>query len=366
MIEVNPSIAQKLEPVRLGQISEATAELLGQDPEASGSNVNSLTETFFKPPRVGQISDAPAELLGQDPEDSGSNINSLTERSFKPPRPGQMSDVAAELLGQNPETSGRNVNSLTETFSKPERLGHVSEAAAKLLGQNPVARGSNVNLLPEAFEASVTIRTEQRASKFRSSGRPLMPSSAPRSPKPSNRRHATITFTLFVLATAMVGLLPHGGNDREVTWKDSSGLELASGSAMQADEGLPPSHPTARLIVQDAYAYQGQPARLIVHVQGRSDGTAVLITGLDHGMTLSTGFAFGPISWEMPATEAINAWIGPPEYFVGVVEAIVALRLPGGQIVDRQPIRLQWVERPPPRVTTDGLTVPASQAAAPP
>jgi hypothetical protein len=97
-----------------------------------------------------------------------------------------------------------------------------------------------------------------------------------------------------------------------------------------------------RLVVQTARGPAGEPAPLGLTVRGPANGAVVHIKGLLPGMELSTGNAVGSDAWQISATDLGDAWIAPPEGFVGSVDLVAELRLSDDKIVDRQGIKLEW------------------------
>ena len=91
--------------------------------------------------------------------------------------------------------------------------------------------------------------------------------------------------------------------------------ELASWLSRPAQ--LNSEQATPRLIVQPSRASSGEPMPLGVALRGRADGALVIIKGLVAGMDLSVGNAVGTDAWQLLATDLGDAWIAPPEGFVG-------------------------------------------------
>jgi hypothetical protein len=60
-------------------------------------------------------------------------------------------------------------------------------------------------------------------------------------------------------------------------------------------------------------------------------------------MSLSSGSAVGANTWQVPATDLANTWIGPPQNFVGEVELIAELHLADATIAHRQSIHIEWI-----------------------
>jgi hypothetical protein len=97
-----------------------------------------------------------------------------------------------------------------------------------------------------------------------------------------------------------------------------------------------------RLVVQTARRPVGEPAPLRLTVRRPANGAVVHIKGLMPGMELSTGNAVGSDAWQISATDLGDAWIGPPEGFVGSADLVAELRLSDDKIVDRQEIKIEW------------------------
>ena len=117
-------------------------------------------------------------------------------------------------------------------------------------------------------------------------------------------------------------------------------VELASSAAPSAVRAEPAM---SRLTVEPSQGVSGEPARLGLALHGLAEDAAVIITGLLPGMSLSTGDAFGADAWRVPATHLPDAWVGPPENFVGSAHLVAELLLSDNKIADRQVIRIEWL-----------------------
>jgi len=125
---------------------------------------------------------------------------------------------------------------------------------------------------------------------------------------------------------------------------DDHTFELASSSSDLIKNALGQrNHLGARLVAHHSRGITGEPARLGLTLRGWADGAVVLIAGLIPGMTLSSGHAVGADSWQLPAADLGDTWLGPPLKFVGVVELVAELRLPDATIADRQSIYVEWI-----------------------
>jgi hypothetical protein len=82
-------------------------------------------------------------------------------------------------------------------------------------------------------------------------------------------------------------------------------------------------------------------------MQGLVEGAIVIIKGTIPGMTFSSGSATGPDTWQMAATGLPDTWVGPPKGFVGTVDLNAELRLDGDRLVQRQPLRIEWIATSP-------------------
>jgi hypothetical protein len=117
--------------------------------------------------------------------------------------------------------------------------------------------------------------------------------------------------------------------------------ELASWLSRPAQ--LNPEQAIPRLIVQSSRVSSGEPAPLGVALRGRAEGAVVIIKGLVPGMELSAGNAVGTDAWQLPATDLGDAWIAPPEGFVGSTHLVAELRLSDEKMADQQMIQIDWV-----------------------
>ena len=117
--------------------------------------------------------------------------------------------------------------------------------------------------------------------------------------------------------------------------------ELASWLSRPAQ--LNPEQAIPRLIVQSSRVSSGEPMPLGVALRGRAEGAVVIIKGLVPGMELSAGNAVGTDAWQLPATDLGDAWIAPPEGFVGSTHLVAELRLSDEKMADQQMIQIDWV-----------------------
>ena len=111
---------------------------------------------------------------------------------------------------------------------------------------------------------------------------------------------------------------------------------------------------TPRLIVQSSRVSSGEPMPLGVALRGRAEGAVVIIKGLVPGMDLSAGNAVGTDAWQLLATDLGDAWIAPPEGFVGSTHLVAELRLSDEKMADQRMIQIDWVSAIAPPAGTHG------------
>ena len=112
---------------------------------------------------------------------------------------------------------------------------------------------------------------------------------------------------------------------------------LSRPAQLNSEQAIP------RLIVQSSRVSSGEPTPLGVALRGRAEGAVVIIKGLVPGMDLSAGNAVGTDAWQLPATDLGDAWIAPPEGFVGSTHLVAELRLSDEKMADQQMIQIDWV-----------------------
>ena len=111
---------------------------------------------------------------------------------------------------------------------------------------------------------------------------------------------------------------------------------LSRPAQLNSEQAIP------RLSVQSSRVSSGEPMPLGVALRGRADGAVVIIKGLVPGMDLSVGNAVGTDAWQLLATDLVDAWIAPPEGFVGSTHLVAELRLSDEKMADQQMIQIDW------------------------
>ena len=123
---------------------------------------------------------------------------------------------------------------------------------------------------------------------------------------------------------------------------------LSRPAQLNSEQAIP------RLIVQSSRVSSGEPMPLGVALRGRAEGAVVIIKGLVPGMDLSAGNAVGTDAWQLLATDLGDAWIAPPEGFVGSTHLVAELRLSDEKMADQQMIQIDWVSAIAPPAGTHG------------
>jgi hypothetical protein len=139
-------------------------------------------------------------------------------------------------------------------------------------------------------------------------------------------------------------------------------LATMSVQPVQSASAQPTGAPIPRLVVHESRGTAGEPLPLGLTMQGGTDGVVVIVTGLIPGMSLSSGTAAGADTWQVPATDLADTWVGPPLDFVGTVDLVAELHLDGARIGDRRPIRIEWIATSRPVTAQVPTTTPVPEA----
>jgi BA14K-like protein len=248
-------------------------------------------------------------------------------------------DEIAELLKS---AAGRAKSSDPPTKVRPMPLGQVSEAAARLVAQE-ARRESKAPISAE------DVSLQYAAAPNLGTSRTMAAELAPMQPLPM-RRSRTVGVSgvvMLMLAATVVGFLVMFPALWQRKATDGTVDFAKSLQSVQSASVQPSVAPIPRLVVDQTRGIAGEPVPLGLTIQGRADGTVVIITGLVPGMTLSTGNTLGANVWQVPATDLANTWVGPPTDFVGMVDLIAELHLADATVLHRQPIQIEWVATSP-------------------
>jgi hypothetical protein len=156
-----------------------------------------------------------------------------------------------------------------------------------------------------------------------------------------------ILVLLIVLAYLAVIKLPLPGFSKRQA--GDLALNSTGSSPMTASrrEATPRSEPKPRLIVHAQQGNAGEPLPLGITMQGSSEEAVVIIRGTIPGTIFSSGSATGVDSWEIPATQLANTWIGPPSGFAGTLDLVAELQRNGATLGEPQAFRIEWIAASP-------------------
>ena len=247
--------------------------------------------------------------------------------------------AAAQVTEQLSGSRGPSKVSVgSTTGARAVWLGQVSEAASALAAAQVPEQLSGSPRPPKiSVGTSITVTPARVV---------LLDPDVPPPSRLRGRSRLTVVCGLVgvILAVAIAAVIAIGQFSLAEIWRQLAidrTIELASSSARPAPARAEPAIP--RLIVQSSRAMSGEPVPLGLALQGPAEGAVVIITGLVPGMELSTGGAVGADAWQVPATDLSDAWISPPESFVGSTDLVAELRWPDNKIADRQTIHVEWV-----------------------
>lgn len=174
------------------------------------------------------------------------------------------------------------------------------------------------------------------------------PAIAPTS-QPHRRTRSRLVATLCLVAVILIGGTSAIIDFRQFPlaniWRDyiSPLTQLHQPtSTMGSQQAIP------RLRVESSRGMSEEPVPLGLAIDGPAKGAVVIITGVLAEMEISTGNEVGAHRWELLPGDIPYAFVAPPKKFVGFVDLVAELRLADDEIVDRQPIYLEWGPASPP------------------
>lgn len=159
---------------------------------------------------------------------------------------------------------------------------------------------------------------------------------------------------LVAFGIAMLPSLQHDGRPAKRDGSDAAAPRERLTSEQAIDR-----RPPARLVVEDERAFANDPILLDVSVAPATGYGSLSLSGLARGTRLSAGTPLSEAAWELPLREVGGVYVYAPQNFVGVMDAMIDLLSPSRAIVDRRPMRLEWVAksaalRPPIKEETGG------------
>jgi hypothetical protein len=101
----------------------------------------------------------------------------------------------------------------------------------------------------------------------------------------------------------------------------------------------------ARLVVENQKGFANEPLPLGISVKDASGAETVTVAGLANDAELSLGTSLGAAGWRVPAHDLDKTFVGARGDFIGIMDASVTLQSSGGQLLDRQAIRYEWIHK---------------------
>jgi hypothetical protein len=162
-------------------------------------------------------------------------------------------------------------------------------------------------------------------------------------------------------AIVTVPLLRSGANAEVL---GSAIMALVVGGAKQ--DQLAATTPEPRLLLRDDRGETNEMLPVGIEVDGSRAGVAIVLSGLAPDSRLSAGSPLGVSGWRLDADQLEGLQIRPPRDYVGAMNVMVDLRLPGDRLADSKGLRLEWIARPPIRLITAVAPAASPPVAAPP
>ncbi len=185
--------------------------------------------------------------------------------------------------------------------------------------------------------------------------RAFQPTLIPEAPSVPHRRIPG-TLVCFSLVVAVVAIAGAFGS---TTFPSAGTMATAAESSDESpsfkprlreqDANIAEPRPTsAQLSInQRTPRNQDEQFPLAVTVAGAVAGASVIIDGLATGSTMTVGLPLGTNGWQLAAADLDKALVRPPEGFVGPMDVVLELRLADNTLLDRKPLRLEWVAAVP-------------------
>jgi len=153
-----------------------------------------------------------------------------------------------------------------------------------------------------------------------------------------------------------------------VIFTASAGVAMLSINGVRKDAGAVAGSPTierssdsiadriapqpARLFVEAQKGFANERLPLGVSLDGGSGSEWLELSGLAAGTKLSAGSPVGPSAWRMSPHDLDQAFAYAPKDFIGVMDAAIQLRSAADELIDRQVVRLEWIENKDSRLTS--------------
>jgi hypothetical protein len=141
-------------------------------------------------------------------------------------------------------------------------------------------------------------------------------------------------------AIVTVPLIRSGAN-AEVLGSAIMALVVGGGKQDQ----LAATTPEPRLLLRDDRGETNEILPVGIEIDGNRAGVGIVLSGLAPDSQLSTGSPLGVSGWRLDADQLEGLQIRPPRDYVGAMNLMVDLRLPGDRVADSKGLRLEWVAR---------------------
>ena len=135
--------------------------------------------------------------------------------------------------------------------------------------------------------------------------------------------------------------LVRSGANAEVLGSAIMALVVGGGKQDQ----LAATTPEPRLLLRDDRGETNEILPVGIEIDGNRAGVGIVLSGLAPDSQLSTGSPLGVSGWRLDADQLEGLQIRPPRDFVGAMNLMVDLRLPGDRVADSKGLRLEWVAR---------------------
>ena len=152
---------------------------------------------------------------------------------------------------------------------------------------------------------------------------------------------SSLVLNLFAI-TAIVGVIALGFAD-ETRKQVNRILELVR--PLYEISNAETSAHRARLVVENQKGFANEPLPLGISVKDASGAETVTVAGLANDAELSLGTSLGAAGWRVPAHDLDKTFVGARGDFVGIMDATVILHSSGGELLDRQAVRYEWIHK---------------------
>ena len=152
---------------------------------------------------------------------------------------------------------------------------------------------------------------------------------------------SSLVLNLFAI-TAIVGVIALGFAD-ETRKQVNRILELVR--PLYEISNAETSAHRARLVVENQKGFANEPLPLGISVKDASGAETVTVAGLANDAELSLGTSLGAAGWRVPAHDLDKTFVGARGDFIGIMDASVTLQSSGGELLDRQAIRYEWIHK---------------------